>query len=58
MHRVVGRLDARNGPSARVLERLGMRREAHFVSNEYVKGEWTDEVVYALLEDEWRAAKG
>ena len=55
MHRVVGRLDARNGPSARVLERLGMRREAHFVSNEYIKGEWTDEVVYALLEDEWRA---
>ena len=55
MHRVIGRLDARNGPSARVLERLGMRREAHFVSNEYIKGEWTDEVVYALLEDEWRA---
>jgi RimJ/RimL family protein N-acetyltransferase len=55
LHRIVGRLDARNTPSARVLERLGMRREAHFVQNEFVKGEWADEVVYAMLEHEWRA---
>ena len=41
--------------SARVLERLGMRREAHFVRNEFIKGEWTDEVVYAMLEDEWQS---
>ncbi|HEX5740789.1 MAG TPA: GNAT family N-acetyltransferase [Pilimelia sp.] len=53
LHRVVARLDARNTPSARVLERLGMRREAHFVANEYVKGEWSDEVVYAILAREW-----
>jgi RimJ/RimL family protein N-acetyltransferase len=38
-----------------VLERLGMRREAHFVENAFVKGEWQSELVYALLEDEWRA---
>jgi RimJ/RimL family protein N-acetyltransferase len=55
LHRVTGRIDARNTASARVLERLGMRREAHLVQNEIVKGEWTDEVVYAILEDEWRA---
>jgi RimJ/RimL family protein N-acetyltransferase len=55
LHRVAGRLDARNTASARVLERLGMRREAHLVQNERVKGEWADEVVYAILEDEWRA---
>jgi RimJ/RimL family protein N-acetyltransferase len=57
-HRVSGRLDARNGPSARVLERLGMRREGHFVENEFVKGEWTDELIYAVLEHEWRTAHG
>jgi RimJ/RimL family protein N-acetyltransferase len=57
MHRIVGRLDARNGPSARVLERLGMRREAHFVENEFVKGEWVDELVYAILADEWRSRR-
>jgi RimJ/RimL family protein N-acetyltransferase len=57
-HRVSGRLDARNERSARVLERLGMRREAHFLENEFVKGEWTDELVYAILEPEWRALRG
>jgi len=57
-HRVSGRLDARNRPSARVLERLGMRREGHLVENEFVKGEWTDEVMYAVLEEEWRAVRG
>ncbi len=36
LHRVVGRIDARNTPSALVLERLGMRREAHFVQNEFI----------------------
>ncbi len=54
MHRVEGRLDARNDRSARLLERLGMRREAHFVRNEFIQGEWTDELVYAILEEEWR----
>ena len=58
LHRIVGRIDARNAPSARVLEHLGMRREAYFVRNEFIKGEWTDEVVYAMLEDEWRSQRG
>ena len=53
LHRIIGRLDGRNTASARVLERLGMRREARLVENEFVKGEWTDEVIYALLEREW-----
>jgi RimJ/RimL family protein N-acetyltransferase len=53
LHRIYGRLDGRNTASARVLERLGMRREAQLVENEYVKGEWTDEVIYALLAREW-----
>jgi RimJ/RimL family protein N-acetyltransferase len=53
-HRVFGRLEARNTASARVLQRLGMRKEAQLVENEFVKGEWQSEVVYALLEREWR----
>lgn len=56
LHRIVGRLDARNTASARVLSKLGMRHEARFVRNEFIKGEWTDEDVYALLADEWRGA--
>jgi RimJ/RimL family protein N-acetyltransferase len=57
LHRIVGRIDARNTASARVLERLGLRREAHFVGNEWFKGEWVDEVVYAMLADEWAAQR-
>jgi RimJ/RimL family protein N-acetyltransferase len=57
LHRVIGRLDGRNTASARLLERLGMRREAHLVENDLVKGEWTDEVIYAMLEHEWRGRR-
>jgi RimJ/RimL family protein N-acetyltransferase len=52
-HRVVGRLEAGNIASERVLEKLGMRKEAHFRENEFVKGKWTDEIVYAILVSEW-----
>jgi RimJ/RimL family protein N-acetyltransferase len=56
LHRVTGSLDARNAASARVLEKLGMRREAHLVQNDFVKGEWQSEMIYAILASEWRAA--
>jgi RimJ/RimL family protein N-acetyltransferase len=55
LHRMIGRIEPRNEASARVLERLGMRPEAHFVENEYVKGEWQSEAIYAILEREWRS---
>jgi RimJ/RimL family protein N-acetyltransferase len=58
LHRVVGRIEARNTASARVLEKLGMRREAHLVENEYVKNEWQSELVYAILNREWFAQVG
>lgn len=57
LHRITGRLDGRNEASARVLERLGMRREARLVENEKVKDEWTDELIYATLQREWRAGQ-
>ena len=53
LHRVVARLDARNCASARLAARLGMRQEAHLVANELFKGEWSDELVFAMLDREW-----
>ncbi|GGP64714.1 GNAT family N-acetyltransferase [Saccharothrix coeruleofusca] len=53
LHRVTASCDARNEASWRVMERLGMRREAHFRHNEWFKGGWGDEMIYAMLEDEW-----
>ena len=52
---MAGRTEVRNAASTRVMEKLGMRREAHFVENEFVKDEWQSELVYAILEHEWRA---
>jgi RimJ/RimL family protein N-acetyltransferase len=57
LHRIYGRCDARNTASARVMERCGLRREAHLMENEFVKGEWTDELVYAILRREWSAPR-
>jgi RimJ/RimL family protein N-acetyltransferase len=53
-HRVYGRTDARNEASAAVMRRLGMRQEAHYREAEIFKGEWADELVFAILESEWR----
>jgi RimJ/RimL family protein N-acetyltransferase len=52
-HRVTGCCDARNQASARLMERLGMRREAHLRHSVLMKGEWADELVFAIVEDEW-----
>jgi len=51
--RVVARVDERNLRSRALLERLGLRLEAHLIENEWVKGELTSEVDYALLAREW-----
>jgi len=56
--RVVARVDARNAPSRALLERLGVRREAHLVENQWFKGELTSEVDYAVLAREWAATPG
>ena len=53
LHRVIARVDARNEASLRLADRLGMRREAHLVSNEWFKGVWSDEIDFAVLEHEW-----
>lgn len=54
-HRVYARLSEANTPSVRLLEKLGMRREAHFREHAIFKGEWDNQLIYAMLEDEWRA---
>jgi RimJ/RimL family protein N-acetyltransferase len=54
-HRIIGSCDARNHASVRLMERIGMHQEARFVHNQIVKGQWADELVYAILDHEWRA---
>lgn len=54
-HRVNADCDARNGASARLLERLGMRQEGHLRESTWAKGEWTDDLLYAILGRDWQA---
>ncbi|GAA0473093.1 GNAT family protein [Streptomyces stramineus] len=56
LHRVIGRCHADNTASTGLLERLGMRREARFLGTEFFKGAWRDDLVYAMLQQEWRAS--
>ncbi|MEU7871600.1 GNAT family protein [Dactylosporangium sp. NPDC049140] len=53
LHRVHASVDARNERSARLLERLGFRREGLEVQSQWWKGEWTDDARYAVLASEW-----
>ena len=53
LHRIYARCDARNAASERVMQRLGMRKEAHFREHMQVKGSWDEELIYALLEGEY-----
>lgn len=53
LRRIIADLDPRNGSSAALCRRLGMRQEAHFVEDLWSKGEWTDTAIYALLAREW-----
>ena len=54
MHRVSAVVDTENAASVALLERIGMRCEAHFVQNIWFKGKYGDEYWYAVLGDEWR----
>lgn len=53
LNRVVAITDAENASAAHLLERIGMRREGHFLQNVWFKGRWGDEFAFAVLRDEW-----
>jgi RimJ/RimL family protein N-acetyltransferase len=53
-HRVVGRLDARNERSSKVLTSVGMQKEGVLRESEFVKGEWTDDALYSILDKEYQ----
>ncbi|HEY6314180.1 MAG TPA: GNAT family protein [Streptosporangiaceae bacterium] len=57
-HRIAAFCDPRNTASAAVLERLAMRREGHLRESTWAKDQWTDDLVYALLDAEWQPPGG
>jgi RimJ/RimL family protein N-acetyltransferase len=57
LHRMFATCLPENPASARVLERLAMRKEGYQVKNLKIHGIWHDSVLYAILGEEWQAAR-
>lgn len=53
LRRVSAECDARNERSARLLERAGFRREGYRPEYTWLKGEWTDDILFGLLARQW-----
>ena len=58
LHKVSAECDARNIASARLLEQVGFIREGLLREQTWIKNEWTDDLLYGLLADEWTAQEG
>ena len=57
-HRIITSIDPENESSIRLVERLGFRKEAHFIESLFINGKWVDDIVYALLSREWNQKIG
>ena len=53
-HRLFASIDPKNINSIKLVERLGFRMEAHFIESLFINGKWVDDMIYAILEKEWK----
>ena len=54
MHRVMMRGDGRSHHTNALMQRLGFRLEAHYREHALFRGEWDEELHFAMLDREWR----
>jgi RimJ/RimL family protein N-acetyltransferase len=50
LHRIFALCDPDNAASAHVLEKVGMQQEGHLRERKLRRGEWHDELLYAILD--------
>jgi RimJ/RimL family protein N-acetyltransferase len=55
-HRIFGSVDPNNRASIRLMERMSMRKEAHFIESIWSNDRWSDDIVYAILAREWKTS--
>lgn len=53
-HRIAASVDPENLRSIKLLEKIGFRKEAHFVKSFRMDDQWFDDCIYAILENEWK----
>lgn len=51
--RIQAHIDPRNVASQKVLERNGFKKEGTIRKFMFVRGEWTDMILYSILREEW-----
>lgn len=58
LHRQYATCFSDNIPSYSLMEKLGMRREGHYIKNRLMRNsapdDWRDEYHYAILQEEWK----
>jgi len=47
----------KNTASQRVLEKVGFKREGIMRKRSFVRGEWTDMILFSILREEWKEPK-
>lgn len=52
-HRLTAAVDPENTHSIQLLKRVGMRQEAHHIKSFWMDGKWMDDVIFAILREEW-----
>jgi ribosomal-protein-alanine N-acetyltransferase len=55
--RVQAQTDPRNLASQKVLEKAGFKKEGTLRKSFFVRGKWTDNIMYSILRDEWKEPK-
>jgi RimJ/RimL family protein N-acetyltransferase len=53
IHKIIARTDPENLGSIKILEGIGFRNETHLKRSVKIRGEWKDDLVYVILQDEW-----
>jgi RimJ/RimL family protein N-acetyltransferase len=53
LHRIYVSIDPRNSASLGLMKKIGFRQEAHHLQSFYFKGEWCDDIIMAMLSQEW-----
>ncbi|MDQ7094454.1 GNAT family protein [Desulfosporosinus sp. PR] len=54
LHRIIAMCDVENAASIKILKKLGMRQEGHFIKDQKIRGVWRDNLLFALIREEYQ----